>query len=102
MARPPARRLKLQDPRVVKIFLDKLDKLFNYHKVYHKLAALVAEAEYPLTFDMQEDFEKLDKVRTQCMVAAEKQCRRLCMGTVPWSSACKAARDVIDFWTCLK
>ena len=100
--RPNARRLKLHDPRVVKRYLKKLHSLFTYHKVYEKLAELASSITYPMTIEMQEAYESLDRIRTQCMVAAERVCRKLCMGAVPYSAAYKTARDNIDFWTCVK
>ena len=38
---PTARRLKMQDPRVVKKYQDALHLLFLQHKIYDKLAALI-------------------------------------------------------------
>ena len=99
---PTARRLKLQDPRVVKKYQDTLHHLFVEHNFYEKLAQLVDAVVYPLPFDQQSLYEKLDKIRMHCMQTAEKRCRKLRMGKIPFSSAYKRARDEIDLWSALK
>ena len=99
---PAARRLKLEDPRVVKKYQDTLHQLFSDHKVYEKLAKLVAESTFPLPVEQQKQYEKIDLIRMHCMSLAEKKCRRLHMGNIPFSAAYARSRDEIDLWTALK
>ena len=64
--RPNIRRLKLQDPRIVKKYQDNLHELFLAHKIYEHLAELVTDAVYPLPTDQQQRYEKLTKY--ECIV----------------------------------
>ena len=49
----------------------------------------------------EKEYEALDKLREEGMHRAEKRCRKLWMGGVPWSPALKRAKDTILFWTLL-
>ena len=99
---PSIRRLKLQDPRIVKKYQDALHHLFVEHKIYEKLANLVRESVYPLPAEQQRLYELIDKERIRCMMTAEKRCRKLHMGKIPYSAAYNRARNEIDLWTSLR
>ena len=48
---------------------------------------------------LQQEYDALDILREKGMQFAEKRCRKLKMGGVPWSPAIKKAWDQILFWT---
>ena len=96
-----ARRLKLDDPRIVDRYLDILDGYLAAHKVYSRIRNLMNtyEARSPLTPAQAKEYKELDRVREAGMLHAEKKCRKLRMGKVQWSPALQKARDTITFWT---
>ena len=99
-----ARRLKLDDPRVVNKYLKELHKLFTRKKVYSRLKALkiAVSLDPTLTPPRRKLYEELDKLRYESMKEAEKKCRKLKMGGVPWSPQLQRARDSILFWTLIQ
>ena len=99
--RHKARRLKLEDPRVVQKYLRLLDSFFKTKGVYNKvtqLTALCKSANTPLP-RIQKEYNDIDKLREAGMHYAERRCRKLKMGGVPWSPEIKKARDRILFWS---
>ena len=99
-----ARRLKLDDPRIVDRYLKELDKFFRTNSMYTRLMQLkkqCSEAQQ-MTTESQKEYEELDILREKGMHLTEKKCRKLRMGGVPWSPALKKAKDTILFWTLLK
>jgi hypothetical protein len=83
--RPPARRVKCNDPRIVNRFND----LYLHHLVEHKLHqrafALEIQASYPLAPTLQKEAEDLDLLRMDDIKHADRQCRKLQMGGIPFS-----------------
>jgi len=55
----------------------------------------------PLTLSQQEEYEEIDRLRTQAMTRAEKQCRKLKMGEVEWSPQLAMCRARIAMWTAM-
>ena len=99
--RHKARRLKLEDPRVVKKYLCLLDSFFKMKGVYDKvtrLKAICQDEDTPLP-QIEKEHNEIDKIREAGMHYAERRCRKLKMGGVPWSPKIKLARDRILFWT---
>ena len=96
-----ARRLKLDDPRVVRRYQNLLHQFLKDNKVYKKLTKLRTQWSpgQPLTKEEAKEFEDIDKLRTQGMKLAAKKCRKLKMGGRKWSPALKKARDTILYWT---
>ncbi len=44
--------------------------------------------------------KEIDRIRTQCMLKAEKKCRKLFKGAVAFSKETDEPRKQIDFWMC--
>ena len=104
IAAPKARRLKLEDPRVVKKYLKTLDQLFRDKKVYirlKKLYALSQQTGIDKT-NLKIEYDKLDSLREACMQQAEKKCRKFKRGGVLWSPRLQEAQDTILFWTLIR
>ena len=99
-----ARRLKLEDPRIIDRYLDILDTYLAAHKVYSRLRRLKSEYSpgLPLTTAQVKEYEELDTIREAGMKHAEKHCWKLKMGKVQWSPALQKARDTITFWTLIQ
>jgi hypothetical protein len=93
-----ARRLKCQDPRVVSRYNSVLEKFLTTHGVYNRIYNLFHNFSTPLTLDQEIEFEKLDRLREQGMMLAEKKCRKLRMGGLRWSPMLQAARLTILYY----
>ena len=95
-----ARKLKHQDPRIVKKYLSILGKFYTRHDFYQMIYGLSEETiEYPLQKSLQTRFEKLDRIRVAGMKHAESKCRKFYCGRVPWSPDIGKAHNVIELWT---
>ena len=93
-----ARRLKLEDPRIVQKYNDKLHELLMEKKVYERLTYLHQKAVYPQPLWMEYEYEAIDIIIQQSMEKAEKQCRKFKCGNVPWSPLYQEIYDTIDYW----
>ena len=67
-----ARRLKLDDPRVVKKYLDNLHKFFKKHRIYKRVEKLRKEWKpgRTLTRAQAKEYEEIDTIREKGMKAA--------------------------------
>ena len=99
--RHKARRLKLDDPRVVGKYLRLLHTYFKTHDIYERVKRLQCQSKtaHITVREIQKEYEAIDKLREKGMHYAERRCRKLKMGGVPWSPKIKKARDTILFWT---
>ena len=93
-----ARRLKLEDPRVVRKYQQSLLDFCAQHDMYRRIDTLRRRTIYPLPPKLQREYEVLDKLRIQGMEWAELKCRKLHMGKYPWSPEFTAARDTVYLW----
>jgi exonuclease III len=83
IVRPGARRLNSKIPQCLKRYNGKLKVLLNKHRLGHKLEECM-----DLSLDkpvVKEKMDKVDVVATECMIHAEKKCRKLKCGSIPFS-----------------
>ncbi len=102
MWKPMARRLKCNDPRLI----DRFNKLRNIHATRHNLAAMISEANIAINegigiinMGITEMMENIDSLRTQGILWADRYCRKLKMGNIPWSPAIQQCMDRIKYYT---
>ena len=93
-----ARRLQLEDPRVVKKYTDKLHELYKKHQVYDQLNILHRTAIYPPPIGYDRQYERCDNIMQECMMQAEKKCRKFKCGNTDWSPEYQRIHDTIDYW----
>ena len=77
----------MYNERVVQRYLRKYKDLVLYHKLcqrQYRLERAIIPG-YPLTPEQQQEAEAINALKTKCMLAAEKQCRKLHMGEVQFS-----------------
>ena len=84
ISHPNARRLKMADPRVVAKYNDYLHNKYFIDRLYERWDYLHKIACYEWTANMEEEYEILDDILEKHTEKAEKQCRKLKMGTIPW------------------
>ena len=95
---PSVRRLKCNDPRVVDRFNTILEEQYRQHKTLTRIEHLNQTFHIPLNETEQIELEKIDRISTFAVRHADKKCRKLCMGEVPYSHKLNAAGDVVGFW----
>jgi hypothetical protein len=96
--RASGRRLKLQDPRIVRRFLQKYKSLLRYYGLPERAYALERRRTYPMTDEMCKEYEDIDKLRMKCIALADKYCRKMYMGGILFSPKVNQARKQIEFW----
>ena len=73
--RPQARRLQFPIPLSVIKYIKTLCRLIDEAKCYDQVHKVYSKVTFPIHKKVQEQAEKLDKLRIDCMLAAEKGCR---------------------------
>lgn len=94
------RRLKLQDPRITKRYTSVLRKHCIKHKLRERSTKLrnKCRQNVPLSATQAAELENIDELKIQGMVHAEKICRKLKTGKIPWSEHLQLLRDTNSFW----
>ena len=84
---PNARKLKLDDPRVVEKYCTYLHSSITEHNLFQQMDDLHRRTVYPLSAHLILEYEKLDRLVGPLMTEAEEQCQKLKAGSVPWTLA---------------
>ena len=92
-----ARRLKCRDPRIVNKYNHELEKYLRERKIFTRLHNLFNTFTAPLNDAHMKELEKIDYIREEGMLFAEKRCRKLKMGGVQWSPEIQKAMDTIRY-----
>lgn len=101
--KPSIRRMKCNDPRVVKRFNDVYSKFLSDHNLYDRSATLQEQAQHgPFTPAMAQEWEAIDSLRMEGTEKADKKCRKLKMGAVPWSPEIAKVRQKVKVWGLIK
>ena len=92
------RRLKLQDPRVVQRFITAYRAWIERHGLTMRAFALQSNAMYPLSLEHAVEYEWLDHMKIEGLRYADRCCRKLPMGGVPWSPQLQVLRHRLGYW----
>lgn len=95
---PNARHLKTGDPHIVQKFNSEYTKYIRYHKLHTKLFTIEKEMGDTLTPAQEQEFESNLHMQNKGVLLAEKRCRKLRMGMVPFSAELNIARMTIQVW----
>lgn len=95
------RRMKCNDPRVVERFNRFYDEFLDKHDLYRRTFQLERLATYPLSEELQHEAERIDKLKMEGIRYADRRCRRLCMGGVPFSPEYKFWVNRLKLWQAL-
>ena len=93
------RRLQCGDVRIVRKYQQKLRKLLDKRGIREQVDRLYGNFQIPLTLDQQEEFEGIDRYVTEYCLKAEKQCRKVRAGNVPFSPLVDQAAKTIYLWS---
>jgi hypothetical protein len=97
----PQQRLVLQDPRVVHKYVSTLTGIFEKEKFLQRLQSLQGRMEKGVSDTMLLEYNKLDKIHLTGIKRADKQCRHLKMGQVPFSLLLVMAWNKLKAWKLL-
>jgi hypothetical protein len=78
-------RLSLQDPRIVTKYLSILENYMNEHAVLLRLETLQRTMQSRCSAKELNEYNDIDNIRTKGILLANKKCRKLRMGMVPFS-----------------
>ena len=93
-----ARRLKVLDPRVVKKYQDHLHASMQSKDLFYRMESLHKRTVFPLPEHLCHEYEEIDRIVTALMDNAEKQCRKLHTGSIPWSPIYKNSCQLVLYW----
>ena len=100
--RPSVRRMKTKDPRIVRRFNDYMVGKLHDHNLLDRCRDLHAQTLLgEWTEQMAAEWEDLDRLRMTFLAQADKKCRKLRMGNVPYSPQVSHAMKVIWAWRLL-
>ena len=95
---PRARKLQCGDPRIS----TKWNQLYKQHlqsvQLPTRVVKLEAEMNLPLSSQQQQEYNEIMRVRREAIAHADKHCRKIRTGGVPFSPPIKKQRLLIEFW----
>ena len=97
----PVRRLKTTDTRAVKNYLRHLTQSVQDHRLLQRARALNDSISTFPNQQQQAELESIDALRTKAMLQAERRCRKLRMGKVPFSPMVIQHALAKSFWQLL-
>ena len=81
-----ARRMKINDPRIFNKYINLLHKLYLHHNLFKTNFHLNSiPISYPIHPQVAELSGNIDNIRVQGILYAEKKCRKLYGGKIPWN-----------------
>ncbi|MGL5936571.1 MAG: endonuclease/exonuclease/phosphatase family protein [Cetobacterium sp.] len=97
---PDARRLRLSDTPCVKRYLSAYKRLIQGYNLLQRQFRLESETKpgTPLTQEQIQEYEAIDRLKTRCMLQAEKRCRKLKRGGVSFSEETITPLRLIAWW----
>ena len=98
VVRPKARKLKSDDPIAVKKFMESLEKHVTSRGLINRAITLEKEVGEQITNQQAEQLELLDKEITQGILKAEKTCRHIYLGNIPYSKKMIDLKNKYMFW----
>ena len=102
--RPTARRLKSLNPKIRKRWNQLYAEFITQHKLHQrifKLETMVVNGGSMTEKDVNE-YGKIMQIRNQGIQYAEKNCRKLSMGNVPFSPTIIATCEILQLWKGVK
>jgi hypothetical protein len=96
--RAVARRLKCEDPRIVKKYLAEYETWIDHFGLLEKAQRLQEGAASSPEWLLKPEYDRLDKIRYDAMMFADKHCRKLKMGAKQWTPNYQLARDKVTMW----
>lgn len=99
MWNPQSRRLKMLDIRVVTNFISTRKSHATAHKLLDRVK-IIAESikQEGFSIELQEEFEEIDRLRVEGILDADRKCRKIKAGEVPWSPTLQKSINKIRYY----
>ena len=97
MAKFSARKLTAQ-PEVRKRYISSLHNFIVRHKLLQKAYEVYKYASFPLSSELGEKLEKIDRIKKEGMIHAENTCRKIFAGNVPYSPSVVLLGKQLQVW----
>ena len=98
IVKPSCRRLQCHNTKVRDQYNVRVEKLMRLNKLPQKYQQLIDIHHRDDTTEFENLHEKLDTIKTECMIAAEKKCRKIHTGAVDYSDEVFKWRDRRELW----
>ena len=95
---PKARRLQVNDPRVLKRWREAYTKYIKDHNLHAKVFCLETEMSQPLSEEQFQCLNAIMKERATAIKYADNKCRKLRVGGVPFSPQLQKQKTTIEVW----
>ncbi len=95
---PSARRLKCDDPRVRNKWIELMKGEVRKRKLDERIFRVEASMMLPLPKHLADEYDAILKQRRQAIEYADRHCRKLTMGHVPYSPEVSIAGAKIELW----
>ena len=92
------RRLKCDNPQIVSRFNELLESQYIAHNTLQEIEEFNRTFHIPLLPHEEEQIEKFDRISTYAVKYADRRCRKLRMGQVPFSDVRQEAGAAIGLW----
>jgi hypothetical protein len=92
--RAVAQQHKCKDPRIVKKYLAEYETWIGHFGLLEKAQRL----QHYQVWMPKPKYDRLDKIRYDAMMFADKHCRKLKMGAKQWTPNYQLARDKVTMW----
>ena len=99
---PVSRRLKSNIPSVRNKFNSEYKCFIRRFHLEEKLYHLQNRLTLPITPEAAKEYEKILDIRSQAIAYADKRCRRIFLGAVPFSANLKQASKQLELWKAVK
>ena len=94
---PSARRLKMDNPVVVKKYNNTLWQIIKDTKLDKEIEALHERSTYEMKPHIQRHFERVDARLQEAQLRVERKCAHIYAGHVEWSPQVKKAYELVEF-----
>jgi hypothetical protein len=101
IAKPSARRLTNNNPKTRSNFNRKRKTYATQTALLERIIALERSITNTMTEDQIKEYETIDSIRRKHVNSAEKKCRKLRKGNIPYSPVIQQARNKIEGWSLL-
>jgi len=96
--RPVAQWLQCRDPRIIEKYNTSLWEVLQRDGIAERAQKLAIMVKNHLLKAQKEEYKKIDKAATEYKRYAEKQCRKIRAGNVPWCPQVSKAINRILYW----
>ena len=95
---PQGRRLQCNKSKVKRKYIDNLENFCWKHRLYDKLQSMI-NSHHNSKEKFQKQMDIIDKIMSEGMINAEKKCRKIRAGEVPFCAELSKAGLTIRLWS---